>query len=142
MCNISICPGMLLYNPMPITRQCANHYRWHVYDTMTHLIYGKSVGMVQSGCDVDGLISEWHHMFTLGGVVATLPWLIRPLITNQWLKKFLMPTKGDSRGSGHIMSVSEATVLVRVFGVLKWLRFISVARKTVQISSGKSSIGS
>ena len=90
-----------------LNKQCANHYRWHVYDTLIHLIYGESVGMVQSGCDVDGLISEWHHEFTLGGLVATLPWLVRPIITNPWLKRFLMPTKGNSTGSGHIMSVRD-----------------------------------
>lgn len=82
---------------------------------MTHLIYGKSVGMVERGCDVDGLISEWHHVFTLGGLVATLPWLIHPIITNPWLKRFLMPSKLHSTGSGHIMSVSQASCPLQSF---------------------------
>ena len=79
--------------------------RWHVYDTITQLIYGKPVGMVEKGEDVNGLIKHWHHVFTLGGLVGTLPWLIHPIITNNWLKRFLMPNKSHHSGAGHIMNV-------------------------------------
>ena len=100
---------MFLYNPIAVMKENAHYVRWHVYDTVTHLIYGKSTDMVQNDCDVDGLIGEWHHEFTLGGMVATLPWLVVPIIKNPWLKRFLMPTKGNSTGSGHIMSVREGS---------------------------------
>jgi hypothetical protein len=72
------------------------------------MIYGKSVGMVQEGRDVHGLINEWHSMFPLGGLVCTLPWLVHPIITSRIFVKHLMPRKGHSRGSGHIMTVRES----------------------------------
>ena len=81
--------------------------RWHVYDTITRLIYGRPVGMILQGRDVDDLITKWHDIFTLGGLVATLPWLIHPIISAPWLRNFLMPRKGHSFGSGYIMSVSS-----------------------------------
>ena len=68
------------------------------------MIYGEPVGMVEQGSDVDGLIKEWHHVFPLGGLVSTLPWLIHPIITFPYLSKFFMPQKGHRHGSGHIMS--------------------------------------
>lgn len=62
--------------------------------------------MVEEGRDVENLIKSWHDMFRLGGLVATLPWLIHPVISNSLLKKYLMPQKGQKHGAGHIMSVS------------------------------------
>lgn len=101
----------------PKSLQCTAHplwtlsdnSRWHVYDTITQLIYGVPVGMVEKGRDIDRLISEWHHMFRLGGLMATLPWLIQPIITNRCLKPFFMPSKRHGSGSGHIMTVSETS---------------------------------
>ncbi|KAL8901482.1 MAG: hypothetical protein Q9207_005180 [Kuettlingeria erythrocarpa] len=81
----------------------ADACRWYVYDTITHLIYGHPFGLVEKGADVEGLIKSWHDMFFLGGLVATLPWIIHPLITTWPLKKYLMPQKGQSYGSGAIM---------------------------------------
>lgn len=69
--------------------------------------------MVEEGRDVDRLISEWHHVFTLGGLVATLPWLVNPIIRNRYFKTFFMPSKGHSTGSGHVMSVGEGFRLIR-----------------------------
>lgn len=88
-----------------MTRFCTNTLRWYIYDTITQLIYGTPAGMVESGSDVDHLIGEWHRAFTLGGLVATLPWLMDPIITNRYLKPFLMPSKRHDIGSGHIMRV-------------------------------------
>lgn len=62
--------------------------------------------MVEKGHDVDRLINEWHRVFTLGALVATLPWLLNPIITNRFLKPFLMPSKRHGTGSGHVMAVS------------------------------------
>ena len=69
------------------------------------LIYGEPVHMVEKAQDVDRLLSEWHHGFRLRGLVATLPWLIHPIVSVSGLKPILMPRKGHSTGSGHIMSV-------------------------------------
>ena len=80
----------------------ADWARFYVYDTITQLIYGHPAGMVQQGQDVGGLIQAWHDMFRLGGLVATLPWLVHPIV-----KRFFMPQKGDMRGSGKIMSKHE-----------------------------------
>lgn len=95
-----------------------NLYRWHIYDTVTQMIYGEPIGMVEKGSDIDGLISQWHRVFPLGGLLATLPWLINPLITNRFLNRFLMPSKRQSIGSGHVMTVSETTS-VCLFNVSK-----------------------
>ena len=62
--------------------------------------------MVKSGQDVDHLIKSWHDMFRLGGLVATLPWLVHPIISFPLLRQYLMPQPGHKSGSGHIMSVS------------------------------------
>ena len=67
------------------------------------MIYGRSVGFVEKEKDVEDLIKSWHDMFLLGGLVATMPWLVHPLITSWPLKKFLMPRKGLSHGSGSVM---------------------------------------
>jgi len=79
--------------------------RYYVYDTITTLLYGRPVGMIEQGRDVDNLIESWHDMFTMGGLVATLPWLVHPVITSWLFKDYLMPRKGHKGGSGHIMSV-------------------------------------
>ena len=65
--------------------------------------------MVEQERDVDGLISQWHSVFTLGGLVATLPWLIHPIISSPLFKKRFMPNKYHTTGSGHIMTVSFLT---------------------------------
>ena len=62
--------------------------------------------MVEKGSDVDGLIREWHRMFPWGGLLASLPWLINPILLNNLLKRYLMPSKMQNIGTGHIMSVS------------------------------------
>lgn len=69
--------------------------------------------MVEAGHDVENLIKSWHDMFRLGGLVATLPWLIHPLINAYPFNKYLMPRKGHRSGSGHIMSVSARAVQTR-----------------------------
>lgn len=61
--------------------------------------------MVEEGRDVDELVLQWHRIFTLGGLVATLPWLVHPIIRSWPLKTFLMPRKGHRSGSGHVMKV-------------------------------------
>ena len=94
----------------------ADSNRWYVYDAVTHLIYGEPAGFVDQEQDVDGLIEAWHDMFRLGGLVATLPWLIHPLITSWPLKRYIMPHKGQDSGSGSIMSVCgdpDQTILFR-----------------------------
>ena len=82
-----------------------NFARWYVYDAVTELIYGEPAGFVAQGKDVGGLIKAWHDMFRLGGLIATVPWLIHPLITSWPLRRYMMPQKGQSTGSGVIMSV-------------------------------------
>ena len=62
---------------------------------------------MENGRDIDGLICQWHRVFTLGGLVATLPWLVHPIISSPWLKNFFMPSKLHHTGSGHVMSVCE-----------------------------------
>ena len=71
--------------------------------------------MVTAGQDVDKLISEWHKMFTMGGLLATLPWLVKPIISNPVLKPLLMPSHShptNSKGSEHVISVSLHFLLV------------------------------
>ena len=86
---------------------------------MTQVIYGVPVGMVDKGRDVDRLISEWHRVFTLGGLIATLPWLVVPIINNRYLKPFLMPSKWHGHGTGHIMRVGRDPRTLQ--GVFCWI---------------------
>lgn len=107
---------------------------------MTQVIYGVPVGMVDKGRDVDRLISEWHRVFTLGGLIATLPWLVVPIINNRYLKPFLMPYKWHGHGTGHIIRVGGILGLSKAsFAILSMLTTISVARENVQSSSKEPS---
>lgn len=103
---------------------------------MTQVIYGVPLGMVEKGRDVDRLIGEWHRVFTLGGLIATLPWLIGPIINNRYLKPFLMPSKWHGHGIGHIMRVGMGRPIAKV----SMLTTVSVAQENVQPSSKESSI--
>ena len=97
----------LVMTKSPLSARKLTVDRWHVYDTITKLIYGRPVRMVERGEDVDGLVSEWHKIFRLGGLVATLPWLVHPIISAPLLKDIFMPHKGHTTGSGHIMKMHE-----------------------------------
>lgn len=61
------------------------------------------MGFIEQERDVEDLIKSWHDMFLLGGLVATLPWLVHPLLTSWPLNKYLMPRKGLPYGSGYVM---------------------------------------
>ena len=97
--------------------------------------------MVENGRDIDGLISEWHRTFTLAGLVATLPWLIGPIITNRYLKSFLMPSKGHRTRSGHVMTVGAKSGTFESIdsSIQSSLITVSVARENVQTSFKKYS---
>ena len=45
-------------------------------------------------------------MAPLAGLVATLPWLMNPILKNPLWKRYMMPKAGDNSGTGRIMSAS------------------------------------
>ena len=79
--------------------------QWFVYDLVTQLGFGKPVGFVKQGKDVEGLIQSFHDMAPMAGLVAALPWLMNPILKNPLFKHYMMPKAGDNTGTGKIMKV-------------------------------------
>jgi len=71
------------------------------------LAFGKPIGFIHEARDVGGLIKAFHDMALMAGLVAILPWLMKPLLHTPILKQWLMPTPGDGSGTGKIMQVSR-----------------------------------
>ena len=80
--------------------------QWFVYDLVSHLGFGRAIGFVKEGRDVNGLIQAFHDMGPLAGLVAALPWLMNPILKNPLFKRYMMPKAGDNTGTGRIMRVS------------------------------------
>lgn len=108
--------------------------RWYVYDTITLIVYRKSIEMVEEGRDVDDFIKSWHDMFRLGGLMVTFSWLIHSIISNSLLKKYLMPQKGHERGTGHIIFVSRIESVIHLWR----LKSMIVSRKVLWTPSKES----
>jgi hypothetical protein len=70
------------------------------------LAFGKEIGFIREGRDVENLIKAFHDMAIFAGLVAMLPWLMNPLLKNPITKRYLMPKPGHNSGSGKIMLVS------------------------------------
>ena len=64
------------------------------------------MGCVESGCDVDGVIASLHGQTRFAGLMASLPWLVNPIVKHRVLKNVLLPHKGDKTGTGKLMAVS------------------------------------
>lgn len=86
-----------------------NSLIWFAYDLVTELGFGEPIGFVKQGKDVENLISDFHEMTPMAGVLAAVPWLIIPILTNPLFKRYLIPRSGDSTGTGRIMAVSNET---------------------------------
>lgn len=76
---------------------------------VSHMAFGEAIGFVREGRDVGGLIQAFHDMAPLAGLIATLPWLMNPIIKNPLFSRFLMPKSGDGTGTGRIMLVSRVS---------------------------------
>jgi hypothetical protein len=76
-----------------------------VYDTVSAMAFGKKVGFVEQGEDIELLIQKFHDMATLAGIVAAIPNWMNPLLNAPILGDWLMPSSGDGTGTGQIMKV-------------------------------------
>ena len=79
--------------------------RWFVYDTVSHMSFGRNPGFVKNGKDVEGLIQAFHDMAPMAGLVAALPHLVNPVLNSSIFGWYLMPTAGDGTGIGKVMQV-------------------------------------
>ena len=80
--------------------------RWYLYDTTASLIFGKKIGFIDEGRDVDGLLDAFRGSVWFLGLMAMFPYLLHPIIKLPIIKNFALPHSGDKRGVGKIMKVS------------------------------------
>ncbi|KAB8356377.1 hypothetical protein FH972_023961 [Carpinus fangiana] len=71
------------------------------------MAFGKSIGFVENGNDVGGLIQAFYDMAPMAGLVAALPNIVNPLLENSVTGRWLMPTSGDGTGIGKVMKYRD-----------------------------------
>ena len=69
-------------------------------------MFGEPMGFVKNGCDLDGVIASLHGQAVSAGLIASLPWLVSPIIKHPLFERYLLPHKGDKTGTGKLMTVS------------------------------------
>ncbi|MCJ1407333.1 hypothetical protein MMC19_001404 [Ptychographa xylographoides] len=84
--------------------------RMNLYDMVTQLTFSDLIGFVKHGQDVDGFIAGIYSMSWFAGLIATLPWLMNPLIHNNLTKRFFLPRSGDKSGTGQVMKYQDKMV--------------------------------
>lgn len=62
--------------------------RFFLSDVFNHLSYGKHLGCVANGYDIDGQIEALQNLYSLSATVAVLPSVMLPLIKNSFLKTY------------------------------------------------------
>ncbi|KAF2439288.1 cytochrome P450 monooxygenase [Karstenula rhodostoma CBS 690.94] len=81
--------------------------KWFVYDTISAMAFGKKVGFVEQGRDIETLIKKFHDMAPMAGIVAAIPNWMNPLLNAPILGDWLMPSPGDGTGTGQIMKYRD-----------------------------------
>ncbi|MCJ1391461.1 hypothetical protein MMC18_004325 [Xylographa bjoerkii] len=84
--------------------------RWMLFDTITQVTFSNLIGFIKHGQDVNGFISSIYGMSYFAGLIATLPWLMRPLLQHPYLKRFLLPHEGDGSGTARVMMYQDRIV--------------------------------
>lgn len=69
------------------------------------LAFGKPLGFIEQGVDVDQLIKRFHGMAPFAGFVAALPWIAKIFTSSSLGRYIFMPRPGDNTGTGQIMAV-------------------------------------
>lgn len=82
-----------------------------MYDVISQFIYGEPVGFIKTGNDVGGLIGAWQYLFNIGGLMASMPWLIGPTMFNTFSKKFILPFTAHGSKLSKIHCVRKILVL-------------------------------
>ena len=95
----------MLPSRVSIQSKTDNSRRMNLYDMVTQLTFSDLIGFVKHGQDVDGFIAGIYSMSWFAGLIATLPWLMNPLIHNNLTKRFFLPRSGDKSGTGQVMKV-------------------------------------
>ncbi|KAL0636450.1 hypothetical protein Q9L58_004599 [Maublancomyces gigas] len=84
------------------------------YDVISEVAFGKPVGFVQRGKDIDGLIQSFHDGLPIFGIMGRL----YPL--TKWIKKtwisdaYMVPKPGDNTGIGNIMRFRDNMLQERI----------------------------
>lgn len=81
--------------------------RYFMYDVISQFIYGKPVGFLKESSDVEGLIKAWQSLFNIGGMMASMPWLIRPILFNLFSKRLVLPNTVHGKELNKIHRVRE-----------------------------------
>jgi hypothetical protein len=88
------------------------------YDVISEIGFGKALGFVKKGMDIDGLIQSFHDGLPAFGIMCRLHPLTK-WIKNTWVgEKFMIPKPGDSTGIGNIMKVRALEEIQVLFGRL------------------------
>ncbi|KAL9631405.1 MAG: hypothetical protein Q9164_005915 [Protoblastenia rupestris] len=80
--------------------------RWALYDAAASLIFGKKIGFIDEGRDVDGLLDAYRGLIWFLGLMAIFPYLLNPIVKLPIIKRFALPHSGDKKGVGKTMKVS------------------------------------
>ena len=94
------------WRDMLLRMSAEEEYRWYLYDTTATLIFGKKIGFIDEGRDVDGLLDAFRGSVWFLGLMAIFPYLLHPIVKLPIIKNFALPHSGDNRGVGKIMKVS------------------------------------
>ena len=79
--------------------------RWCLYDTITDLLFGKRLGFVRQGADVDGLLATFRNTGWVIGLMALFPYIVNPLFRLPMIGKYFLPRSDDNIGIGKVMKV-------------------------------------
>ncbi|KAL5413193.1 hypothetical protein PMIN04_009534 [Paraphaeosphaeria minitans] len=89
----------------------ANWSQWFAYDTICTLTLGKALGFVAEGCDVAGLLKNFHAMAPYAALVYALPWLCAPVLKSAFLRKLVLPSRlGDKEATERLMAFRDSLV--------------------------------
>lgn len=88
--------------------------RYFAYDVISEIAFGKPVGFVPQGRDIDGLIQAFHDGLPAFGVLGRLHPFTK-WIKDTWVADaYMVPKPGDNTGIGNIMTFRDKLLEKRI----------------------------
>ena len=84
--------------------------RWFLNDALTAVLHGKPVGCLAQKGDANGFLRTLQGIYTMSGMVAVLPWIMMPLVTNKFLRKYVLKYTQAFRSARKLEAVCERLV--------------------------------
>ncbi|KAI5788669.1 cytochrome P450 [Pyronema domesticum] len=84
------------------------------YDVISELAFGKALGFVAKGYDIDNLIRSFHEGLPAFGFLCRLHPFTKWIKTTWIADKYMIPQPGDSTGIGNIMSFRDQLIDERI----------------------------